>query len=143
MAEEKKKIVKKAAAKSEYFYGVGRRKRSNARAKYTPGTEAITIVIDGKKYAEYFPEFYRLEIDNMISASGVRTGNVEIFARGGGLSGQVDAAILALAKSFVKFDIGLKPVLRANGFLTTDVRKVLPKKAGLRKARKAEQWSKR
>ena len=126
-----------------YFYGVGRRKASNVRAKYYPGPDAITIIVDGKKLEEYFPLHFQKVITTFLDQAGVREGTIHLFARGGGVSGQADAAKLAIAKSFVKFNEGLKPVLKAFDHLRTDVRKVLSKKAGLRKARKREQWSKR
>jgi small subunit ribosomal protein S9 len=140
-----KTAKKTTAAKptGNYFYGVGRRKASNVRAKYYPGTDAITVVVDGKKMEEYFPVHFQKVITTFLDQSGVKEGTIHLFARGGGVSGQTDAARLAIAKSFVKFNEGLKPVLKAFDFLRTDVLKVLSKKAGLRKARKREQWSKR
>lgn len=127
----------------KYYYGVGRRKRSTARAKVYPGSGDIKITINGKEGKEYFSDFYFKVIENMMTLSGLTTGEVALFIRGGGTSGQSEAARLAIAKALVAQDEGNRPLLRLNGFLTTDIRKVLPKRPGLRKARKREQWSKR
>ena len=131
------------APKAKYHYGVGRRKRSIARAKYFPGSNPVSIVVDGKPVDEYFSEFYRNTLDTMLANVSVSTGDIFLFIRGGGINGQVEAARLAIAKALIAMDEGYRPVLRANEYLTTDNRKVLPKRPGLRKARKAEQWSKR
>lgn len=137
------KTVSKSAAKSKYFFGVGRRKSTTVKAKYYPGTQQLNITVDGKKFEEYFPSHYQKLITTFLDQASVREGSIEIFARGGGLSGQADATRLAIAKALIKFNEGLKPVIKAYGYLSTDIRKVLPKRPGLRKARKREQWSKR
>jgi small subunit ribosomal protein S9 len=143
MTAATKTAKKTASPTGKYFYGVGRRKASTVRAKYYPGTAAISIIVDGKKFEEYFPLHFQKTITTFLDQSGVKEGTIELFARGGGVSGQVDASRLAIAKAFVGFNEGLRPVLKAFHYLSTDVRKVLSKKAGLRKARKSEQWSKR
>lgn len=135
--------TKKAEKNEQYFYGVGRRKSSTVRSKFFPEYEEITIIVDGKDSKDYFPKFYNQLIEEVFSKAGVKGGKVHLFARGGGINGQAEAARLAIAHSLVKFDEGLKPVLKSFGYLTTDNRKVLPKRPGLKKARKREQWSKR
>lgn len=131
------------STKTTYFYGVGRRKASTARAKYYPGKTALSITVNGKKADEYFPSHFYKGMLESVSTAGVSTGKIEIFVKSGGNTGQADAAKLAIAKALIKNDEGFRPVLKMNGLLTTDNRKVLPKRPGLRKARKAEQWSKR
>lgn len=143
MTAQAKTAKKTAAPTGTYFYGVGRRKASAVRAKYYPGTKAISITVDGKPATEYFPSYFQKSLTTLLDQVAVREGTIELFARGGGVSGQADAARLAIAKALLKFNEGLKPVLKAFGYLTTDVRKVLSKRPGLRKARKSEQWSKR
>lgn len=135
--------AKKVVEKARYFYGVGRRKASAVRAKYYPGEKDISFVVDGKKSSDYFPRFYEQLIEELFIRVGVRTGSIELFARGGGVSGQAEASRLAIAKALLVSDEALRPVLRSFGYLTTDNRKVLPKRPGLKKARKREQWSKR
>lgn len=131
------------ASKERYFYGVGRRKSSTARSKFFPSNEPIEILVNGKKVHQYFPDFFVKTITNALTDVGVTSGKFLLFIKGGGLSGQAQAARLAIAKSLVTFDENLRTVLRMHGYLTTDIRKVLPKRTGLRKNRKREQWSKR
>jgi small subunit ribosomal protein S9 len=131
------------ATKEKYFYGVGRRKTSTAKAKYYLGSKEVQVTVNGKKVQEYFPDYYYQTLTVMLHNAGLTTGEVEIFVRGGGQSSQAEAVRLAIAKAMVAQDEGFRPVLRMFNYLTTDNRKVLPKRPGLRKARKREQWSKR
>jgi small subunit ribosomal protein S9 len=126
-----------------YFYGVGRRKASAARAKFYPVEAELTITINGKEAKTYLPEFYLDTLNNFFTNVGVNAGEFKIFVNGGGVNGQTDAIKLAIAKSLLKHDESHRTVLRQFDYLTTDIRKVLPKRPGLRKARKREQWSKR
>lgn len=135
-----KEVIKKPTGK--YFYGVGRRKASTTRAKIYPDSP-FQITVDGQSIESYFPQYYRLVIENMLTKVGYKQGAIELFARGGGIMAQAESSRLAIAKALIKIDEGFRPVLRMYGYLTTDIRKVLPKRAGHRKARKREQWSKR
>ena len=128
---------------SQYFYGVGRRKCCSARAKYYPSAEVLTINVNKNPIAEYFQDFYLQAITQALSKLGITTGTVDFFPRGGGIMGQAEACRLAVTKSLIKMDEGYRPIARLHGFISTDIRQVLPKKAGRRKARKVEQWSKR
>jgi len=128
---------------SRYFYGVGRRKRSTARAKYYPSTEEVTILINKKPLNVYFEDYFQKTLIIGMANLGVSTGSFSIFVAGGGVKGQAEAIRLAIAKSLIKFDEGYRVVARMHKYLTTDTRKVAPKIAGLRKNRKSEQWSKR
>lgn len=134
--------VKTSKPTGKYFYGVGRRKACTARAKIYPGND-FTIIVDGKDAKEYFPMYYYQILDNMLTNVGYRQGTIHLFVRGGGTMAQAEASRLAIAKALLKIDEGFRPVLRMYNYLTTDIRKVLPKRPGLRKARKREQWSKR
>lgn len=128
---------------SEYFYGVGRRKCSVARAKYYKSDAELVIMVNKTPVKDYFQDFYLQAILIAATKLGISTGRLDFFVKGGGVMGQAEACRLALAKSLVKMDEGYRPVARLNGYITTDIRQVLPKKAGFRKARKREQWSKR
>jgi small subunit ribosomal protein S9 len=128
---------------SEYFYGVGRRKCSVARAKYYKAETELVIMVNKIPVTKYFQDFYCQAILIAATKLGITTGKLDFFVKGGGVMGQAEACRLALAKSLVKMDEGYRPVARLNGYITTDIRQVLPKKAGKRKARKSEQWSKR
>ena len=68
---------------------------------------------------------------------------VSVLVKGGGITGQVDAARLGISRALVKFDENLKTLLKAQGFMTRDPREVERKKPGLKKARRAAQWAKR
>ncbi len=127
----------------KYYYGVGRRKRASARAKFYPGNDEITINVNKKSGKDRLTDYYYQTLVNMLAELGIKNGKVDLFINGGGLMGQAEAARLALAKALLSQNEELKPALKAKNYLTTDVRKVLPKRPGLRKARKREQWSKR
>jgi small subunit ribosomal protein S9 len=130
-------------SETKYFYGVGRRKACTARAKVYEATE-LTVFVNGKKLEEYFPSFYQLTITEMLSKVGLKDAKIELFINGGGVTGQSDAARLAIANALLKKDDeGFRPAIRANGYNTTDIRKVLAKQAGRPKARKSRQWVKR
>ncbi len=138
-----KKTTKTSTKDKPYFYGCGRRKTSTARAKYYISDEPLKITVNKRAFETYFPELFRKNIEILVANVGIKSGNIDFFINGGGLSSQSQAARLALAKALLAKDEGYKPILRSFGYLTTDIRIVEPKKAGLRKARKREQWSKR
>jgi small subunit ribosomal protein S9 len=127
----------------KYFYGVGRRKTSSARAKYYDGTAPVVITVNKKPAKDYFQDFYFQTINIAVSNLGVTTGEIHLFVNGGGTMGQAEACRLAITKALVKMEEGFRPIARLHGYMSTDIRQVLPKKAGLRKARLREQWSKR
>lgn len=126
-----------------YFYGVGRRKSATARAKFYPNTDPVKISVNKQPLNEYFEDYFAKTILNAVANIGINTGRIDLFINGGGASGQAEGARLAISKALLKFDENYRVILRLHGYLTTDIRKVLSKKTGLRKARKREQWSKR
>jgi len=126
-----------------YHYAVGRRKSATARSKYYPGDLPLIVNVNKKPIAEYFPDFFAKTVMNAIANIGITTGRFDIFVNSGGNTGQAEAARLAVGKSVLKADETMRPILRLHGYLSTDIRKVLPKRSGLRKNRKREQWSKR
>jgi len=126
-----------------YVWGTGRRKCAVAQVRLFAGEGGITV--NGKPYSEVFP---RLEHRRMIEgplASSELTGKfrVEVKVTGGGVSGQAGAIGHAIARALVRESEALKPVLRKEGFLTRDPRVKERKKYGLRRARKASQYTKR
>jgi small subunit ribosomal protein S9 len=127
---------------TKYYYGLGRRKRSSVRAKYYD-SETLEVTANGKNAKEYFTAYYYETLQIMFSNIGLKTGKIALFSNGGGLTGQSEAARLAIAKALMKKDESYKTILKQFDYLTTDNRKVLPKRAGLKKARKARQWVKR
>ena len=126
-----------------YNYGTGRRKSSVARVFIKRGTGKI--VINGRD----LNEFFKRETGRMIVMQPLQlTENVETFdimvnVTGGGDSGQAGAVRHGITRALIDYDAGLKPVLSAAGLVTRDAREVERKKVGLRKARRAKQFSKR
>ena len=125
------------------YRGTGKRKTSVARVILRPGDG--TWWINGRSLEEYFPS----ATQRMVATAPLRTAGVEgtfdIRARihGGGVSGQAGALRHGLARALVEADPEYRPPLKREGFLTRDARIVERKKAGLHKARKAPQYSKR
>ena len=126
-----------------YNYGTGRRKSSVARVFIKRGTGKI--VINGRD----LNEFFKRETGRMIVMQPLQlTENVETFdimvnVTGGGESGQAGAVRHGITRALIDYDAGLKPVLSAACLVTRDAREVERKKVGLRKARRAKQFSKR
>jgi small subunit ribosomal protein S9 len=132
-----------AGAELAQYQGTGKRKTSVARVILRPGEG--TTWINGRTLEEYFP---RASLQTAATAplriAGAE-GRFDIRARvhGGGLTGQAGALRHGLARALVEADPSLRAVLKREGFLTRDARIVERKKAGLHKARKAPQYSKR
>jgi small subunit ribosomal protein S9 len=129
--------------KQTYFYGTGRRKTAVARVKLFPGNGAI--IINGKPYEELFPnlEYQRQILQPLLVTESLGKYNVIAKVEGGGISGQSGALSHGIARALVEADENLKPILRQNGLLTRDPRVKERKKPGLRRARKAPQYTKR
>jgi small subunit ribosomal protein S9 len=125
------------------YRGTGKRKTSVARVILRPGDGATWI--NGRTLEEYFPR----EALRVMATAPLKVANVEgrfdLRARlqGGGPSGQAGALRHGIARALVEADPELRTVLKREGFLTRDARIVERKKAGLHKARKAPQFSKR
>ncbi len=121
----------------------GRRKRAVARVRIRPGSGTITA--NGRSFEDYFPsEIHRMEITEPLRATeseGVY--DIDVTLHGGGLSGQAGALRLAIARALVEVEGDDRPALKREGFLTRDARVKERKKYGLKKARKAPQYSKR
>lgn len=129
----------------------GRRKASTAQVKMVPGKGSITV--NGKDVHDYLP-FEVLVMDLMqplVATNNETTFDIDITVRGGGFSGQTGAIRLAITKALLEYDKDTDPnsdtayrkVLKAAGFITRDPRVKERKKYGLKKARRAPQFSKR
>ncbi len=132
------------ATKNSYFYGLGRRKSATARARLTKGKGNITI--NGKTAEEYLDGNTSMlaELTDPLALIGKqKEHDVSLVIKGGGLSGQVDAAKLAIAKAISVMNEDLRSTLKKAGLLKRDPREKERKKYGLRSARKKEQFSKR
>ncbi|MCD2441686.1 30S ribosomal protein S9 [Agromyces sp. SYSU K20354] len=123
---------------------VGRRKQAIARVRVVPG--AGTITVNGREFADYFPNKLHQQLITDPFTVLELTGSYDVIARitGGGPSGQAGALRLAIARALNEIDReNNRPTLKKSGFLTRDARVIERKKAGLKKARKAPQFSKR
>ncbi len=129
--------------KQTYFWGTGRRKTAVAQARLIPGNGAI--IINGVPYEERFPrlEHRQTILRPLLVTESVSKYNAVVKVAGGGISGQSDAISHGIARALVRADENLKPILRQNGLLTRDPRAKERKKAGLKRARKAPQYTKR
>lgn len=121
----------------------GRRKRSVARIRIRPGSGQVTV--NGRSVDEYFPsrtQRMRL-LEPLEVAEAAERYDVDATIRGGGISGQAGALRLGIARGLVEIDPERRDDLKKGGYLTRDPRKKESKKYGLKKARKAPQYSKR
>ena len=131
-------------AEQVYFYGTGRRKEAVARVKLMPGGGGA-IIVNGVPYDEVFP---RLEQRQTVARPLVVTNNMDRFnavvkVTGGGVTGQSGAVCHGIARALLKVDESFRQTLRQYGLLTRDSRVKERKKAGLKRARKAPQYTKR
>lgn len=128
----------------EYFEAVGRRKTATARVRLYPGGDG-SIVVNDKPMEQYFvrgKDVMALMGPLQATATEHRF-NVSVKVKGGGVTGQAGAVRLGIARALLKVDPDLRPILRKGGFLTRDARVKERKKPGLRRARKAPQYTKR
>ena len=136
---------------SKVITASGRRKSSTAQVKMVPGTGKITV--NGQDVSEYLPfEVLVMDLKQPLVVTNNETAfDIEVVVRGGGYSGQTGAIRLAIAKALLAYDKDTDPnsetsyrkILKAEGLITRDPRIKERKKYGLRKARRAPQFSKR
>ena len=125
------------------FYGTGRRKSSVARVYLTPGSGKVTI--NKKDMDEYFGlETLKIIVRQPLEVTGTADKyDIKVTVRGGGFTGQAGAIRHGIARALNKADDEFRPALKKAGFLTRDAREKERKKYGLKKARRAPQFSKR
>jgi len=127
-----------------YFYANGKRKTSVACVRlYSNGTGAITI--NTRPFEVYFPVF--TDQDKILSplrvTNTVKTFDITVIVHGGGIHSQAEAVRHGIAKALLAFDAALRSILKPIGFITRDSRVKERKKYGLKRARRAPQFSKR
>jgi small subunit ribosomal protein S9 len=122
---------------------VGRRKEAIVRVRLVPGTGSFTL--NRRSIENYFPSKVAQQLVREPLVITEKAESVDVFAnlRGGGITGQAGALRLAIARALIELDPDLRPALKKAGFLTRDARVTESKKYGLKKARKAPQYSKR
>ncbi len=122
---------------------VGRRKEAVVRVRLTPGTGVFTL--NGRTMDNYFPNKVHQQLIREPLVQLEKDGIYDVHAKlhGGGVSGQAGALRLGIARALIELDETDRPAMKASGFLTRDARATERKKYGLKKARKAPQYSKR
>lgn len=128
----------------EYHYAVGRRKRSTAQVRLYPTGEGVIIVND-KPVDQYFTrqrDLVHLTEPLQVTATA-NDFTITVVVRGGGITGQSGAIRHGIARALLKVNPDFRPTLRKGGFLTRDPREKERKKPGLKRARKAPQYTKR
>jgi small subunit ribosomal protein S9 len=122
---------------------VGRRKEAIVRVRLVPGTGQFTL--NGRTLEQYFPNKVHQQLirEPLLTAEKAEAFDVIANLRGGGTTGQAGALRLAVARALIANDADDRPALKKAGFLTRDARVKESKKYGLKKARKAPQYSKR
>jgi len=140
---EKKEETKKK--KTEYYEAVGRRKTAVARVRLTEAKSNSFIINNDKDLVKYFPtEELQAVVKEALPVSKTESKFfVSALIRGGGISSQAGAMRHGISRALLKYDEELKKKLKKAGFLKRDSRMKERKKPGLKKARKAPQWSKR
>ena len=159
MPRKKKEITTKAAettkpetvdaktkkrVRHSYIYAVGRRKKAIARTRlFKSGSGKITI--NNKELAQYFvlPKLQNIVTQPLVVVSQLKSLDFSVRAQGGGINGQAVAVAHGIARALIKLDKDFKPLLRAQGMTTRDPRRKERKKPGLKRARRAPQFSKR
>lgn len=127
----------------DWYNGTGRRKSSVARVFLKKGSGKITV--NNKTIEEYFGRQTSIMISKqpLVLTKNEETFDILVNVRGGGESGQAGAVRHGITRALIDYDAALKAELKIAGFVTRDAREVERKKVGLRKARRAKQFSKR
>ncbi len=139
------KTETKKTEKTDRFTGaIGRRKTSTASVRITPSKES-EIIVNGKEYTVYFPtaEMKSLLMEPFVKAKIQQKFAVSVMAKGGGIHSQAEAVRHGISRALIGYDIELRKRLKKEGLLKRDPRAKERRKFGLKKARKAAQWSKR
>lgn len=143
MADEKKEEKELIKFKGRYISVLGKRKTSVAQVRLYKNGRGI-IIINGLQLNQYFDVDKVIIVNQPLKLTGhLRDLDFSILVKGGGKSGQVEAIRHGLTRALIIFDNKLRDTLKAKGWLTRDSRRKERKKPGLKKARRAPQWSKR
>lgn len=140
----KKKSVRAPVEQLRYFEAVGRRKTSVARVRIV-ADKSNKIIVNSKDYKEYFPtEELRVTANAPLRKTKLAEEfGVTVIVKGGGSTGQAEATRHGVARALIKYDESLRLRVKKSGYLKRDPREKERKKYGLKRARKAAQWSKR
>lgn len=136
-------VTKTKEKQNKYFEAVGRRKTSTARVRLY--NKKGDIVVNNKKFEKYFflPKHQKLILEPLEVAKEKSKFSLSALIKGGGISSQAEALRHGISRALVEYKSELKKKLKRQGFITRDPRMKERRKFGLKKARKAPQWSKR
>jgi small subunit ribosomal protein S9 len=128
---------------AEYFEGIGRRKEATARVRVSSGKG--DFMINGKPLEEFFPRFGDVQIvlSPLEDAGAKGSVDVSVLVKGGGITGQVGAVRMGIARAMIKMNPEVDRAMRHGGHVTRDPRVKERKKPGLKRARKAPTYTKR
>jgi len=142
-AEKTVKTVKKVASTNKFVAQMGKRKCASASVRmFEKGSGAITV--NGMAFSDYFNTSYQKKaVEQPIKQAGLKNLDFTVLVKGGGKTGQAEAVRLGIARILIKVNPELRPSLKAKGWLKRDPRIKERKKPGLKRARRAPQWSKR
>lgn len=133
-----------AQAEKKYLYGLGRRKEAIAKVRlYEKGKG--DIVINDKAFTDYLPHaiWQQIVLDPLVETNLREEFDISVVVTGGGFKGQAESIRLGITRALLEHNEALRGPLKARGFLTRDPRVKERKKPGLKRARRAPQWSKR
>jgi small subunit ribosomal protein S9 len=131
------------AVNNPYIWGTGRRKTATARVRIKPGTGKLTI--NGREFEQFFvtDDTRRAAVQPLVATETRNNYDIAVNVTGGGPNGQAGAVSLGIARALLRENENFDKLLRDNGLLTRDSRKVERKKYGRHKARRSTQFSKR
>jgi small subunit ribosomal protein S9 len=131
-------------ADTQYYEGLGRRKTATARVRLYPSGDG-SILVNNRPVDEYFGREWDLKHlhEPFVVTDNTGRFDVSVHVKGGGITGQAGAIRLGIARALLKVDPEYRPTLRRLGLLTRDPRAKERKKPGLKRARKAPQYTKR
>lgn len=139
-----KSMISTADSHFTSYSGTGRRKTSIARVRLIPGSGKLVINgLPGESYLQFSPNYLRISYEPLKTLGLSKDYDIYVQTTGGGLKGQADAIRLGIARALCVINPENRATLKLEGFLTRDARVKERKKYGLRKARKAPQYSKR
>ena len=138
-------VMQAEPQQQQYFYGTGRRKRAIAKVRLYPEAGPAIIIVNGKPMEEYFNWLPWQSTVREAFVISETVGRFRVMAQvvGGGVNAQAEAIRHGIARALVVSNPGLKPPLRRAGFITRDPRVKESKKYGLKRARRAPQYTKR
>jgi len=138
----------KSSTKEKHTESVGRRKTAVARVRVTENKKSSGVgelVINKKKYTDYFPlaQMQKKIISPLEKSGTLESFDISVLVRGGGIAAQAEAVRHGIARAIIDIHPDFRKKIKKFGYLTRDPRMVERKKYGLKKARRAPQWSKR